>query len=53
MVRRGDLMDMLMFQLERNSSKPMYEQLYEGIKKGITEGTIPTESKLPSKRKIS
>lgn len=53
MVRRGDLMDMLMFQLERNSSKPMYEQLYEGIKKGITEGTIPTESKLPSKRKLA
>ncbi|MGG0658470.1 PLP-dependent aminotransferase family protein [Rummeliibacillus pycnus] len=46
-------MDMLMIQLEKDSSTPLYEQLYEEIKKGIIEGTIAVNSKLPSKRKLA
>ncbi|MFJ8264305.1 PLP-dependent aminotransferase family protein [Rummeliibacillus sp. NPDC094406] len=46
-------MDMLMIQLEKDSITPLYEQLYEEIKKGIIEGTIVVNSKLPSKRKLA
>ncbi|GEK35537.1 MocR-like pyridoxine biosynthesis transcription factor PdxR [Kurthia sibirica] len=46
-------MDMLMFQLEKNSSIPLYEQLYKEIKKSIIEGVIPVHTKLPSKRKLA
>ncbi|WP_102693414.1 MocR-like pyridoxine biosynthesis transcription factor PdxR [Rummeliibacillus pycnus] len=46
-------MDMLMIQLEKDSTTPLYEQLYEEIKKGIIEGTIAVNSKLPSKRKLA
>lgn len=46
-------MDMLMIQLEKDSKIPLYEQLYEEIKKGIIEGTIAVHTKLPSKRKLS
>lgn len=46
-------MDMLMIQLEKDSGTPLYEQLYEEIKKGIIEGTIAIHTKLPSKRKLS
>lgn len=47
------MMDMLMIQLEKDSATPLYEQLYEEIKKGIIEGTIAVQTKLPSKRKLS
>ncbi|MGX9132821.1 MocR-like pyridoxine biosynthesis transcription factor PdxR [Rummeliibacillus sp. JY-2-4R] len=46
-------MDMLMIQLEKDSVTPLYEQLYEEIKKGIIEGTIAVNTKLPSKRKLA
>lgn len=48
-----DSMDMLMIQLDKDSETPLYEQLYEEIKKGIIEGTITVQTKLPSKRKLS
>ena len=44
-------MDMLMFELDKNAKEPLYEQLYEAIKRGIIDGSIPVEKKLPSKRK--
>lgn len=46
-------MDMLMFQLEKKSPIPLYEQLYKEIKKSIIAGTIPLNTKLPSKRKLA
>ena len=42
-----------MIQLEKESTTPLYEQLYGEIKKGIIEGTIAVNTKLPSKRKLS
>ncbi|WKA54836.1 PLP-dependent aminotransferase family protein [Planococcus shixiaomingii] len=46
-------MDMLMFQLQRNSTIPLYQQLYKEIKEAIISGTISVETKLPSKRKLA
>ena len=46
-------MDFLMFQLIHNSKTPLYEQLYQSIKKAIINGTIEEGSKLPSKRKLA
>ena len=46
-------MDMLMFELDKNATEPLYEQLYDAIKKGIVDGSIPVEKKLPSKRKLA
>jgi len=46
-------MDMLMFQLKRNHSIPLYKQLYEEIKQAIISGKISVGVKLPSKRKLS
>lgn len=46
-------MDMLMFQLQRNDTQPLYQQLYEAIKQAIIDGTIPVGAKLPSKRKLA
>ncbi|TWT05856.1 PLP-dependent aminotransferase family protein [Planomicrobium sp. CPCC 101079] len=46
-------MDMLMFQLQRNSTIPLYQQLYQEIKEAIISGTISVETKLPSKRKLA
>ena len=46
-------MDFLMFQLNKDSKIPLYEQLYKGIKDAIINGTIEEGSKLPSKRKVS
>lgn len=46
-------MDMLIFQLEKNAEKPLYEQLYNGIKQAIINGKIQVGEKLPSKRKLS
>lgn len=46
-------MDMLMFQLQKQSQIPLYKQLYREIKKAITDGTILVDTKLPSKRKLA
>lgn len=44
---------MLMFQLNKSKSEPLYEQLYSAIKKSIIEREIITYDKLPSKRKLA
>lgn len=49
----GEIMDFLMFQLIHNSKTPLYEQLYQSIKKAIINGTIEEGIKLPSKRKLA
>ena len=46
-------MDMLLFELQKNSATPLYEQLYEAIKEAIITAKIPIGSKLPSKRKLA
>lgn len=46
-------MDMLMFKLEKNIKKPLYDQLYNGIKHAITTKQIEVGTKLPSKRKLA
>lgn len=46
-------MNMLTCHLERGNGIPLYEQLYEYIKKEIMEGKISHHTKLPSKRKLS
>ena len=46
-------MDMLMFQLKRNDSVPLYKQLYQEIKQAIISGKISVNTKLPSKRKLA
>lgn len=46
-------MDMLLFELKKNSATPLYEQLYASIKQAIIETNIPIGAKLPSKRKLA
>lgn len=46
-------MDMLLFQLEKNGEKPLYDQLYSGIKEAIISKKIAVGEKLPSKRKLA
>ncbi|GAF64622.1 transcriptional regulator [Bacillus sp. TS-2] len=46
-------MDGLFCELNKQSSVPLYEQLYSYIKKEIIEGRIEFGTKLPSKRKLS
>lgn len=46
-------MDMLIFKLEKNSKKPLYEQLYLGMKEAIITKQIEVGTKLPSKRKLA
>ncbi|TQR16581.1 PLP-dependent aminotransferase family protein [Psychrobacillus vulpis] len=46
-------MDFLMFQLEKNSLVPIYEQLYSEIKDAIINGAIKEGEKLPSKRNLA
>ncbi|KGR89696.1 GntR family transcriptional regulator [Ureibacillus massiliensis 4400831 = CIP 108448 = CCUG 49529] len=46
-------MDMLIFELNKNSKKPLYEQLYVEIKNAIISRRIEYGTKLPSKRKLS
>ncbi|MBM7694198.1 GntR family transcriptional regulator/MocR family aminotransferase [Peribacillus deserti] len=46
-------MDMLSIQLDRADESPLYDQLYEYIKKEIIEGRIVYQTKMPSKRKLS
>ncbi|KOS63578.1 GntR family transcriptional regulator [Lysinibacillus sp. FJAT-14222] len=44
---------MLLFQLEKNGEKPLYDQLYSGIKEAIITNKIAVGEKLPSKRKLA
>src|SRR3954471_14911843 len=46
-------MDMLMFTLDKNTAKPLYEQLYTGIKDAIIHKQIEVGTKLPSKKKLA
>nr|WP_106782081.1 PLP-dependent aminotransferase family protein [Lysinibacillus timonensis] len=46
-------MDMLIFELKKNSNKPLYEQLYSEIKNAIISKRIEVGTKLPSKRKLA
>ena len=46
-------MDMLLFQLEKKGDKPLYDQLYCGIKEAIITKKITVGEKLPSKRKLA
>ncbi|WP_185763079.1 PLP-dependent aminotransferase family protein [Niallia circulans] len=46
-------MDMLMFELNKNTTKPLYEQLYIGIKTAILRQQIEVGTKLPSKKKLA
>lgn len=46
-------MDMLLFQLEKNGDKPLYDQLYSGLKEAIISKKITVGEKLPSKRKLA
>ncbi|WP_342507608.1 PLP-dependent aminotransferase family protein [Sporosarcina sp. FSL K6-2383] len=46
-------MDMLLIKLEKNQSVPLYEQIYDQIRRDITNGKLPIGMKLPSKRKLS
>ncbi|KAB2334582.1 PLP-dependent aminotransferase family protein [Cytobacillus depressus] len=44
---------MLMLKLDKNKEKPLYEQLYIGIKYAIIHKQIEVGDKLPSKRKLA
>ncbi|MFD0829445.1 MocR-like pyridoxine biosynthesis transcription factor PdxR [Neobacillus sp. M.A.Huq-85] len=46
-------MDMLMFKLDKSTEKPLYEQLYIGIKDAIIHKQIEVGTKLPSKKKLA
>lgn len=46
-------MDMLMFKLDKSVAKPLYEQLYIGIKDAIIQKQIEVGTKLPSKKKLA
>lgn len=46
-------MDLLLFQLEKNIGKPLYDQLYTGIKEAIISRKITVGEKLPSKRQLA
>lgn len=46
-------MDMLMFQLDKQNTIPIYKQLYTAIKQAIIAGKISVDTKLPSKRKLA
>ncbi|WP_318618182.1 PLP-dependent aminotransferase family protein [Sporosarcina sp. YIM B06819] len=45
-------MDMLFIKLEKNQDVPLYEQIYDQIRRDITNGKLPIGMKLPSKRKL-
>lgn len=45
-------MDMLLIPLNKNSSTPLYEQIYQQIKQEIIKGNLAVGTKLPSKRKM-
>lgn len=44
---------MLNLQLQREDEKPIYLQIYDGIKKAIIQGQFEREGKLPSIRQLS
>ncbi|WP_409271693.1 PLP-dependent aminotransferase family protein [Neobacillus sp. SCS-31] len=46
-------MDMLIFDLDKSTAKPLYEQLYLGIKNAIIHNQIEVGMKLPSKKKLA
>lgn len=46
-------MDLLSVHLDEKISTPLYEQLYEFIKREIVEERLPYGQKLPSKRKLA
>lgn len=46
-------MDMLIFELKKDSQTPLYEQLYIGMKNAIITKQIEVGTKLPSKRKLA
>ncbi|MFC5590946.1 PLP-dependent aminotransferase family protein [Sporosarcina soli] len=45
-------MEMLLIKLEKNIESPLYEQIYDQIRRDITNGKLPIGMKLPSKRKL-
>lgn len=45
-------MEMLLIELNKETDVPLYEQIYDQIREGITEGKLPVGEKLPSKRKL-
>lgn len=46
-------MDILTINLSSNDKIPLYEQLYNSLKREIEKGNIKSNTKLPSKRKLS
>ncbi|WP_251551226.1 PLP-dependent aminotransferase family protein [Neobacillus muris] len=46
-------MDMLMFELNKDTTTPLYEQLYNGIKTAIMSKQIEVGTKLPSKKNLA
>lgn len=46
-------MDMLIVPIDREGGGPIYGQIYEGIRRKITDGSLAVGSKLPSKRKFA
>ncbi|WP_179393633.1 PLP-dependent aminotransferase family protein [Sporosarcina sp. JAI121] len=45
-------MEMLVIELKKSTDTPLYEQIYDQIKRDITDGKLPVGMKLPSKRKL-
>ncbi len=45
-------MDMLLIKLEKSKTIPLYEQIYDQIRRDISNGKLPIGMKLPSKRKL-
>lgn len=48
-----DTMEMLMFDIDKLQSQPIYLQLYDKMKESIIEGALREGEKLPSKRQLS
>lgn len=44
--------EMLLIELEKGQRTPLYEQIYDQIRRDITNGKLPVGMKLPSKRKL-
>ena len=44
---------MLFFQLDKEQTIPLYEQLYIGIKNAITHQQLDVGTRLPSKRELA
>lgn len=45
-------MEMLLIELDKNMTIPLYEQIYDQIRVDITNGKLQVGKKLPSKRKL-